>query len=132
MKKTNFKPLKIEQVAFDLVDVSANNLKEISLEFTQAVDTQLSSFISNYSTNAGTIQNIRFENNNRTIILTLNGIMNQQGNYKVSAYRVKSVDGQELDIRDKEFRVFDNSTPDVLDVVQLGNKGLKVVFFRTN
>ncbi len=58
--------------------------------------------------------------------------MNQQGNYKVSAYRVKSVDGQELDIRDKEFRVFDNSTPDVLDVVQLGNKGLKVVFFRTN
>lgn len=127
-EKTNFKPLKIEQVAFDLVDVSANNLKEISLEFTQAVDTQLSSFISNYSTNAGTIQNIRFENNNRTIILTLNGIMNQQGNYKVSAYRVKSVDGQELDIRDKEFRVFDNSTPDVLDVVQLGNKGLKVVF----
>lgn len=56
--------------------------------------------------------------------------MNQQGNYKVSAYRVKSVDGQELDIRDKEFRVFDNSTPDVLDVVQLGNKGLKVVFFQ--
>lgn len=127
-KHTNFKRISIDKVAFEFIEASAENLKEISLKFTQPIDTSSASFISNYNTTAGSIKDIRFVDNNKTIILTLNGTMRQQGNYKVSTSNIKSLDGQVRNIKDAEFTALDQKIPTVVDVVQLGTKGIKVIF----
>ncbi|MDR7869506.1 MAG: Ig-like domain-containing protein [Tissierellaceae bacterium] len=126
-KNTVFKTFDIENVSFELVDIVANNLKEITLKFTRPVDTSQAVIVNNYTTTAGAIKEVRFEENNKEVILVLNGIMTQQNKYKINA-NVKSEDGQELKITNEEFQALDNTIPEVLDIVQLGNKGLKVVF----
>lgn len=125
-KKNNFKSFKIDNVAFNFKEVKADNLKEIHLLFSHAVDVNSASFISNYDTNAGTIKEINFRDGDRTIVLVLNGTMTQQKNYKISAYRIKSKDNQEVEIKDVEFSAIDNSLPEVVKVSQLGNKGIRV------
>ncbi|MBZ2174965.1 S-layer homology domain-containing protein [Schnuerera sp. xch1] len=117
----------IQDLPFELNDVSADNLKEISLNFTQSVDEDSSQFPSNYYTNAGTVKSVRLENNNKTIILTLNETMKSQNTYKISINRIKSETDEEITIRDREFSPFDNEIPEVIDVEQLGNKGLKII-----
>ena len=126
-KNTVFKAFTIEEVEFALVDVFADNFKEIHLSFTQAVETANASFINNYSTNAGSINSVRFAENNTKVILVLNGTMRQDSRYKVDAI-VKAMDGQELIFENEEFTASDNVDPAVLDVVQLGDQGLKLVF----
>lgn len=126
-RNTSFKAFTIEDVEFALIDVLANNLKEITLVFTQPVDTSFASFVSNYTTTAGTIKEVRFEDNNKKVMLVLNGTMSQQNTYKINA-SLKSVDGQEVKITQREFTALDTTPPTVLNVMQLGNKGLKVTF----
>lgn len=124
---TSFQSVTIKTLPFSLKSVEANNLKEIVLSFTQAVDKNTAGFISSYSTTAGSIKDIRFEENDTKIILTLNGAMSQQGQYKITANAIKSLSGVEANIKDIEFTTFDNQIPQVVDVVQLGTKGLKIV-----
>ena len=126
-RNTQFKPFTIENLEFELTDISADNLKEIKLDFTRPVDVNFASFLSNYFTDAGSIKEVRFENNDRRVVLVLNGTMSQQIKYRVSA-NMKSVDGKSLDISNEEFTASDRNIPTVLEIVQLGNKGLKVVF----
>lgn len=127
-KNSSFKSLEIKQVPFKLTDIKADNLKEISLSFTQPVETSSALFVNNYSTSAGTIKEVRFEDNNKKVILVLNGVMAQQSKHKVSIHRMKSLNGDNLTIDNEEFSAFDNEVPKIVDIVQLGNKGLKVVF----
>lgn len=125
-KNTQFKSFKIDEVAFNLLEAKADNLKEIHLLFTQAVDTNSASFASNYQTSAGSIKDISFRDKDRTVVLSLNGTMTQQKEYKVSAFRIKSKDGQDVEIKDVKFTAFDSKLPEVLKVSQLGNKGIKI------
>ncbi|NLY45635.1 MAG: Ig-like domain-containing protein [Tissierella sp.] len=126
-KNTVFKAFEIEEVEFALVDIIADNLKEIHLTFTQPVDTAAASFISNYTTNAGTINDVRFGDNNTKVILVLNGTMRQDNRYKIDAI-AKAIDGQDLIIEGEEFTASDKMNPSALEAVQLGDKGLKLVF----
>lgn len=126
-KNTVFKSFEIEEVEFALVDVFADNFKEIHLTFTQPVEIATASFISNYTTNAGTIKEVRFGDNNTKVILVLNGAMKQDERYEIDAI-VKATDGQELTLKDEEFTASDKTNPSAEEVVQLGDKGLKVVF----
>lgn len=126
-QNTSFQSVTIAALPFDLAEVKADNLKEIALIFTQPVDKSNASFASNYITTAGTIKDVRFEDNDTKVILTLNGVMTQQGKYKVSAFKIKSTSGVEKEIKDKEFQAFDNQIPKVLEVKQLGTKGMKVI-----
>ncbi|HZJ99007.1 MAG TPA: hypothetical protein VFC79_03320, partial [Tissierellaceae bacterium] len=124
---TVFKAFEIEEVEFALVDVFADNLKEITLTFSQPVNTAAASFVSNYTTNAGAIKEVRFADDNTRVMLVLNGTMRQDTKYKISA-NVKSDDGQGITIKDEEFTASDSEEPSLQDIVQLGNKGLKLVF----
>lgn len=125
-KTTHFKSFKIDEVAFDFIEAKADNLKEIHLLFTKPVDTNSAVFTSNYQTDAGSIKDVSFRDDDKTIVLTLNGVMTRGDRYKVSAFKINSKDGQEVKIQDDEFDAMDNAIPEVLKVSQLGNKGVKV------
>lgn len=125
-KYTNFQNVSIEILPFSLVEVKADNLKEITLTYTQPVDKSTASILNNYMTTAGSIKDIRFEKNDTKIILTLNGNMTQRMKYKISALKIKSATGEENQLKDHEFEAFDSQSPTIVSVKQLGTKGLKV------
>lgn len=123
---TEFKTVSISLLPFDLVEVKADNLKEITLKYTQPLDKTTTSLASNFTTTAGSIKDIRFEENDTKIILTLNGTMAQQGKYKISALKMKSASGIEKELKGYEFNAFDDKMPRVLQVKQLGTKGIRL------
>ncbi|NLV88699.1 MAG: hypothetical protein GX021_04960 [Tissierellia bacterium] len=125
-KYTDYELFTIDILPFDLVDVDASNLKEITLSFTQPVDRAVTSLLSNYTTTAGPIKEVRFEEDDTKIILVLAGNMTQQMKYKISAMKIKSKAGEEIKIEDHEFLAFDNQPPQVSEVIQLGTKGLRL------
>jgi hypothetical protein len=125
-KTTQFKSFKIDEIAFDFIEAKADNLKEIHLLFTKPVDTNSALFVSNYQTDAGNIKEVSFRDDDKVIVLTLNGAMTQQKQYEISAFRVKSKDGLEAQVKNIEFETLDDSLPEVSKVSQLGNKGVKV------
>lgn len=126
--QTEYKSFKINVLPFNLTGVTATNLKEIHLTFTQAVDKTITSLNSNYTTTAGPIKDIRFEDNDKKIIITLQGTMTQQVKYKISAMKIKSNLGEEIPLKDYVFDAFDNILPKVDDIKQLGDKGIRVYF----
>lgn len=125
-KETQFTAVEIDVLPFELIGVEANNLKEIQLTFTQSVDKTITSLKSNYTTTAGPIKDIRFEDNDKKIIITLDGTMTQQMKYKISAMKVRSTSGEEDTLKDYEFEAFDNTPPTVTSINQLGNKGIRI------
>lgn len=54
--------------------------------------------------------------------------MAQQQAYKLSAMKIQSVLGEEVTIKGYEFNAFDNELPTIVEIKQLGNKGLRVYF----
>lgn len=127
-KNTSYEAVTIDVLPFALSDVSADNLKEIHLTFTQPVNRTIASLPSNYNTTAGSIKDIRFEDNDTKIILTLTGTMTQQKKYKLSAMKIKSASGEEETLKDYEFEAWDNTFPEVLSIKQLGDKGIRIYF----
>ena len=125
-KYTDYELFTIKVLPFNLVNVEALNLKEISLSFTQPVDKTIASLISNYTTTAGPIKSVRFEENDTKIILTLNANMTQNMKYKISAGKIRSASGEEIPLTNYEFIAYDYEVPTVLSVKQLGTKGLRV------
>ncbi len=126
-KATSYKSFRISSVQFDLTDVYADNLKEVKLEFNKAVDTTLASSTYNYSTSAGTINNVRFEDSDRTIVLVLNGIMTDKNQYTIKATNILSESGEALDINEA-FGASDDDAPRVTGIDVLGYKGIRIYF----
>lgn len=125
-KYTSPQAVSIEVLPFNLVDVKASNLKEITLTYTQPVDKATASLVSNFNTTAGSIKDVRFEGNDTKVILTLNGNMTQRRNYKITTTKIKSTSKKELQLKDHEFEAFDIQIPTVVSVKQLGTKGIKI------
>ncbi|MDR7856982.1 hypothetical protein [Tissierella sp.] len=125
-KYTDYKEVAIKVLPFNIADVKGNNLKEVTLTFTQAVDKATASIIGNYNTTAGSIKSIRFEENDTKVILTLTGNMTQRRMYKITATKIKSASGEETNLKDYEFEALDIAIPTVVSVKQLGTKALKV------
>ena len=123
---TEFQSVTIAALPFDLSEVKSDNLKEINLIFTQPVDKTTANFVNIYNTTAGTIKDVRFEDNDKRVVLTLNGAMTQQAKHKVSISKIKSTNDVEKQIKDYEFQSFDNKLPKVVEVKQLGNTGLRI------
>lgn len=123
---TQAKTITIKDVPFEATDVKATNLKEIAINFTTAVDKVSTLFPGNYHTNAGEIKSVRLEDDNTTVVLTLNETMVNNRDYKLSASRIKSHDGKETDLKNEVFTAYDNEPPKVKEVKQLGDKGLRV------
>ena len=126
-KATSYKSFRISSVKFELNDVYADNLKEINLEFNKAVDTTLAGSTYNYSTSAGTINNVRFEDNNKAIILVLNGTMTNGNQYNIKASNILSESGEALDLNEA-FGANDDAPPKVTGIEILGYKGIRINF----
>jgi hypothetical protein len=126
-KATSYKTFRISSVKFELDDVYADNLKEIKLEFNKAVDTTLAGSTYNYSTSAGTINSVRFEDKDRTIVLVLNGTMTNGNQYTVKASSILSESGEALDVNEA-FGADDDEAPRVTGIDVLGYKGIRIYF----
>ncbi|WP_422486365.1 S-layer homology domain-containing protein [Gudongella sp. DL1XJH-153] len=126
-KATSYKSFRISSIQFDLTDVYADNLKEIKLKFNKAVDTTLASSTYNYSTSAGTINNVRFEDSDRTIVLVLNGTMTDNNQYTIKAANILSESGEAIDINEA-FGASDDDAPRVTGIDVLGYKGIRIYF----
>lgn len=127
-RNTPYQAISIDVLPFALKDITANNLKEIHLNFTQAVDRAIASLPINYTTTAGSIKNIRFEDNDTKIVITLNGIMSQQTKYTLTAMKIRSASGEEKTIDKYEFEALDIEAPKMISYSQLGNIGLRFYF----
>lgn len=125
---TDYRAITIDVLPFALDEVGADNLKEIHLTFTQAVDKTIASLPSNYTTTAGSIKDIRFEDKDTKIVITLNNTMVQQTEYTISAMKIRSASGEEITLTNHKFSVFDNQPPEMTSYSQLGNKGLRIYF----
>ena len=124
-----YKSFVISNVKFALKDVFADNLKEIRVEFNKAVNKPLASHILNYSTDAGSINKIRFEDSDKTVVLVLDGIMTNDEEYTLTAKGIKSVDGEVVDVN-TVFGASDTKLPTVVPggIEVLGNKGIRITF----
>lgn len=125
---TKYENFTVKELPLELVNVSAENLKEIKLTFTKAIDKSTALFASNYYTDAGNIKKVRLEDGDRQVVLTLDSTMVNQRKYKLSISRIKALNGEEISLDNIEFEAFDNQIPTVVDIKQLGNKIIKVYF----
>ena len=127
-KSSDSTKVTINQLPFELVDIIADNLKEIKLNFTNPVDPKSANLKSNFTTDAGEIASIRLENNGKTVVLSLdaNTVMINQRPYIVNIYNIVSRSGQTLKLENQKFSAFDNKQPEVVEVKALGNKRIKV------
>lgn len=125
---TKYISFKIDVTAFELDSVSASNLKEIYINFTQPVDKVLASITSNYSTSAGSVKDVRFQDEGKLVILTLEEAMVEDKQYRISANKLKSASGEEVKLKDVEFQARDISEPEITSIKQLGNQGIRIYF----
>lgn len=122
-----YKDFTISNQRFQLSDAYADNLKEIKLKFNKSIDTTIAASSYNYLTDAGTINRVRFENNDKEVILVLNGTMTEGKNYNIKAESIYSIDGEDLTV-DETFEALDKDIPSVESIEVLGNKGIRIYF----
>lgn len=112
-EKSIFTPFSITEENFDLVNVTTNNLKEISLTFSKPLDTKYASFIDNYRTDAGTITYVDFSSDARTVTLKLKNNMKYDTDYKLSVNKIKSSNGLMTSVKDYKFTALGTDVPKV-------------------
>lgn len=127
-KKSDSTKVKIDNIPFKLVDIKADNLREIHLNFTNPVDSRTALFTSNYSTTAGEIGSVRLENNDKTVVLSLTGNKTMVNNreYKINVQSISSKSNKSLEIKNETFKAYDNASPEIKEVKALGNQRIKI------
>lgn len=126
--KTLAEKLGIEMPApevLEVEEVKADNLKEIKVVFNKDVDEESAVNSDNYITNAPTVKNITYDADENTAVLLLDKAMTPKKEYKITIKGVKD-DKTALNV-DKTFVAIDNSIPEVVEVVGLGTKAIKVI-----
>jgi hypothetical protein len=108
----------------EVVKVEADNLKEVKIVFNKAVDKDNAEDKANYSLNSGSIKDAKVVEDN-TVILTLEGEMTNKKEYTLNIKGIK--DGGATVNTSFKFKAIDNAIPEVVEVVGLGTKALKVV-----
>ena len=119
--------LKVNELPFELSSVVADNLKEIKLNFNKPLDKNFGLYSNNFTTNAGPILSSRLENDNKTVVLTLDKNVEMQNTrkYFVSSQSVRSKSGETTNVKE-EFTANDNNHPKVLNAEAIGNKKIKL------
>lgn len=107
----------------EVKEVRADNLKEIKVVFNKAVDRDNVEDRDIYTTNAGSVKDAQLVDDN-IVILTLEGEMKNKKEYKLTIRGFK--DAAEVN-KDYKFKPYDNSVPEVEEVVGLGTKAVKVL-----
>lgn len=116
------KPAVVE--ATKVENVYATNLMEIEVVFNGKVDADSAEEVSNYATNAGTIDYAELSEDMTTVRLTLKEKMANQKDYKLEVLGVKA--GDKKVTGELKFAPLDNTLPEVVEVKALGTKAIKV------
>jgi len=127
-KSTGVKTFVISDIKFDISSIFADNLKEIKINLNKPVDTNLSSFVYNYETNAGAINRVYYENGDKTIVLVLNGTMENNKEYTLTARNIRSTTNEFIEFKDKTFTANDTTPPRVTGIDVLGTTGIRINF----
>lgn len=109
----------------EVKEVVADNLKEIKVVFNKDVDVESALDFNNYDTDAGDIEDIVYLADENMAIITLKEAMTNKEEYELTIDGVKD-EKTVLDVA-KEFKAVDNAIPEVVEVVGLGTKAVKVV-----
>ena len=107
----------------EVKEVRADNLKEIKVVFNKQVNRDNVEDRDIYTTNAGSVKDAQLVDDN-TVILTLEGEMKNKKEYKLTIRGFK--DATEVN-KEYKFKAYDNTVPEVEEVVGLGTKAVKVV-----
>lgn len=112
----------------EVVDVKAENLMEIVVEFNQEVDKDtLENAFSSVGLNLANVEANLLEDG-KTVVLGLTQEMKNKTDYKITISKVKSLGGVMMEKVMKEFKTQDNETPKVADVVVTGPKTFNIKF----
>lgn len=114
-----------EPEVLEVEEVVADNLKEVKVVFNKSVDEESAINLDNYETDAGDILDITYVEDENMAILLLEDAMKNKEDYELTIDGVED-DKTVLDVT-KEFTAVDNAIPEVVDVVGLGTKAVKVV-----
>lgn len=116
-----------EASKLEVKEVAADNLKEIKVVFNKSVDEDSAIDLNNYETDAGDISDAVYSAEDYTVTLTLKEAIDKddEGDYELTIDGVKD-DKTVLDVT-KDFTISDNAIPEVVEVVGLGKKAVKIV-----
>lgn len=116
----------------EVTDVKATNLKEVYVDFNQAV-AEGTVVDANFTVKdkddktVGTVATLNEDGTSVTLTVYGDGLANQ-GKYKLTVDKVKSTSDIAIEKVEKEFTAFDATLPEVKDVVVTGPRSFDIVF----
>lgn len=114
-----------EASKLEVKEVAADNLKEIKVVFNKSVDEESAVDLNNYDLEGEDIEDAVYTAEDHTVILTVKDELENKEDYTLTISGVKD-DKTVLDVS-KDFTALDNAVPEVVEVVGLGTKAVKVV-----
>jgi methionine-rich copper-binding protein CopC len=109
-------------------NVSADNLKEIVVEFDGEVERDSAELEVNYSVNKDMeINKVRANEDNTGVVISLETKMKNQKEYELTVRNIKTAEGK-LNTETIKFTPVDRAIPEVEAVEGLGDKAVKVTF----
>jgi trimeric autotransporter adhesin len=125
----------VVESATKVQSVSANNLKEVIVTYDGNVNKASAEALTSYviKDSADATQNIlsaALQSDNKTVVLTLTGRLQNQTDYKLSVRNVRGASSTTANVAttDFQFRPVDAALPTVTAVEGLGNRAVKLTF----
>ena len=114
-----------EASKLEVKEVAADNLKEVKVVLNKSVDEESAVDLNNYDLEGEDIEDAVYTAEDHTVILTVKDELENKEDYTLTIDGVKD-DKTVLDVS-KDFTALDNAVPEVVEVVGLGTKAVKVV-----
>lgn len=114
-----------EASKLEVKEVAADNLKEVKVVLNKSVDEESAVDLNNYDLEGADIEDAVYTAEDHTVILTVKDELENKEDYTLTIDGVKD-DKTVLDVS-KDFTALDNAVPEVVEVVGLGTKAVKVV-----
>lgn len=114
-----------EASKLEVKEVVADNLKEVKVVLNKSVDEESAVDLNNYDLEGEDIEDAVYTAEDHTVILTVKDELENKEDYTLTISGVKD-DKTVLDVS-KDFTALDNAVPEVVEVVGLGTKAVKVV-----
>lgn len=109
-----------------IVDVKADNLKEVVVEFDGEVDastvTNANIFVKGNKGSSAVSEDGTY------VVITMEGVLVNQRNYVLVAKDLVSVNGAELEAGEHPFKAFDRDLPELLEIIVTGPRNFDLVF----
>ena len=115
-----------EPEVLEVVDVYADNLKEVVVEFNKPVDastvTDKTVYVKNVKGTATASED------GMSVVITVNDKLTNQKSYTLVVEGVKDADGVEIAKTEKEFKAFDATLPEAVEIVVTGPRNFDIIF----